>query len=170
MHFGGEVLTIKKVLVSTDFSDAAAHAMPYAESLANGYKAELHIVHVVEDSLYYAQYVYEGAPFDPTVLIEGLIQDRKKKLEEVVRGLPGGLKVQTHLRRGVVATEILAAAKELSADIVVISTHGRTGFSHLIFGSVAERVVRECPCPVLSVRAQPLAKSEKGAAGKSKKA
>ena len=71
---------------------------------------------------------------------------------EVLKQAPADVKTQTHLRRGVVATEIIAAAKEIDADVVVIATHGRTGFRHLIFGSVAERVVRECPCPVLSVR------------------
>lgn len=146
------VIKIKKVLVSTDFSAAAASAIPYAVSLAQEYEGEVHIVHVVEDSLYYAQFVYEGAPFDPTVLIEGLVEDRKKKLTEVLKDIPKNVKCRTHLRRGVVATEIMAAAKETDADLVVIATHGRTGFSHLIFGSVAERVVRECPCPVLTVR------------------
>lgn len=146
------LIKIGKVLISTDFSEAAAKALPYAISLAQEYGAELHIVHVVEDSLYYAQFVYDGAPFDPTVLIEGLVEDRKKKLAEVLKQIPAGVKAQTHLRRGVVATEIIAAAKDSDADVVVIATHGRTGFKHLIFGSVAERVVRECPCPVLTVR------------------
>jgi nucleotide-binding universal stress UspA family protein len=86
------------------------------------------------------------------VLIEGLVEDRKKKLSEVLKNVSAGVKAQTHLRRGVVATEIIAAAKDIDADVLVIATHGRTGFRHLIFGSVAERVVRECPCPVLSVR------------------
>ena len=62
------MIKIAKVLVSTDFSDSAAKALPYAASLAQEYGAELHIVHVVEDSLYYAQFVYDGAPFDPTLL------------------------------------------------------------------------------------------------------
>lgn len=146
------MIKIGKVLVSTDFSTAAAKAIPYAVSLAEEYGSELHLVHVVEDSLYYAQFVYDGAPFDPTVLIEGLVQDRKKKLETAVAQLPKGITVKTHLRRGVVATEIMAAAKDVDADVVVIATHGRTGLSHLIFGSVAERVVRECQCPVLTVR------------------
>lgn len=146
------MIKLKRVLLSTDFSESAAKALPYAVSLAQEYAAELHIVHVVEDSLYYAQFVYDGAPFDPTVLIEGLVEDRKKKLSEVLKNVPSGVKAQTHLRRGVVATEIIAAAKDIDADVLVIATHGRTGFRHLIFGSVAERVVRECPCPVLSVR------------------
>ena len=146
------MIKVKKVLVSTDFSEAAHKAMPYAASLAEEYEAELHIVHVVEDSLYYAQFVYDGAPFDPTVLIEGLVEDRKKKLAEVLKLVPASVKAKTHLRRGLVASEIIAAAKETDADVVVLATHGRTGLSHLIFGSVAERVVRECPCPVLTVR------------------
>ncbi|MCZ7648853.1 MAG: universal stress protein [Planctomycetota bacterium] len=160
------MIKIKRVLVSTDFSEAAAKALPYAASLAQEYKAELHVVHVVEDSLYYAQFVYDGAPFDPTVLIEGLVADRKKRLEEVLKGLPSGLKVTTHLRRGVVASEIIASAGELDADVVVIATHGRTGLSHLIFGSVAERVVRECPCPVLTVREKAHGMIANGNAGK----
>lgn len=146
------MIKIKKVLVSTDFSESAAKALPYAASLAKEYGAELHLVHVVEDSLYYAQFVYDGAPFDPSVLIEGLVEDRKKKLDAVVKAVASGVSVSTHLRRGVVASEIIAAAAELDVDVVVIATHGRTGLSHLIFGSVAERVVRECPCPVLTVR------------------
>lgn len=146
------MISIKHLLVSTDFSKAAERALPYGASLAKEYGAELHVVHVVEDSLYYAQFAYDGAPFDPTVLIEGLIEDRKKKLTEALKQLPGDVKVRSHLRRGVVASEIIACAKEIDADLVVIATHGRTGLSHLLFGSVAERVVRECPCPVLTVR------------------
>lgn len=146
------MIQIKRVLVSTDFSEAAARAIPFAVSLAKEYGGELHIVHVVEDSLYFAQFAYEGAPFDPSSLIEGLVEDRRKKLQTVVEGLPADVRCRTHLRRGVVASEIIVAAKEADVDVVVIATHGRTGFSHLIFGSVAERVIRECPCPVLTVR------------------
>jgi len=146
------VINLKRVLVSTDFSEASGKALPYGASLAQEYEAELHVVHVVEDSLYYAQFVYDGAPFDPSVLIEGLVQDRRKKLDELVKTLPKDVKVVTHLRRGIVASELIALAKEIDADMAVIATHGRTGLKHMIFGSVAERVVRECPCPVLTVR------------------
>ncbi|MCZ7648011.1 MAG: universal stress protein [Planctomycetota bacterium] len=146
------MIRLKRILVSTDFSDAAAKALPYASSLAREYGAELHVVHVVEDSLYYAQFVYSGAPCDPEMVIGGLVEDRKKQLEALRASLPPELRVTTHLRRGVVADEIIATAAAVDVDLVVIATHGRTGFSHLFFGSVAERVVRLCPCPVLTVR------------------
>ncbi len=144
---------IKKIVVTTDLSDAAGKALPHAVELAKVFEAELHLVHVVEENLY-ADYSYAEGILNPGAVFEDLVNSRKKKLEEVSAGLPSELNTHIHLRRGIVASEILSAAKDLNADLIVIATHGRTGLAHLFLGSVAERVVRESLCPVFSVRSK----------------
>lgn len=152
MRGAGTVIQMKNILLPTDFSEYAQYAMRYARSFAREYGSVVHVVHVVEDSLYFTQFVYDGAPFDPSALLEGLAEDRRKRLEEFVAEIGPDVETRSYLRRGVAASEIVAAAKELNADLVVIATHGRTGLRHALFGSVAERVIRSAPCPCLVVR------------------
>ncbi len=83
---------------------------------------------------------------------ERLLQP-KQRMEEMARPLLAkGLKVETLITRGDPASEIVKIAKQKAADIIVIATHGKTGWRHLAFGSVAEKVVRTASCPVLSIR------------------
>lgn len=147
-------LHIERILVSTDFSEAASMALPCAVSLANAYGAELHVVHVLEEHPISAMLSFNGNILDPSTVIESHERDRKHKLQALRKTLAPKVKVFTHLRRGVVATELLAAAAELKPGFFVIATHGHSGFSHLLFGSVAERVVRACPCPTVTVSDQ----------------
>jgi nucleotide-binding universal stress UspA family protein len=79
-------------------------------------------------------------------------QEVERRLELVASKGAQGVKVRTVLRRGDAATEIGLLATAEEADLIVLTTHGWTGWRHLVFGSVAERVLREAPCPVLSVR------------------
>jgi len=83
---------------------------------------------------------------------ERLLQP-KQRMEEMARPLLAkGLKVETLITRGDPASEIVKIAKRKAVDIIVIATHGKTGWRHLAFGSVAEKVVRTASCPVLSIR------------------
>ena len=145
--------TIKTILTTTDLSAAAGKALPHALALAKAFDAELHLVHVVEENLY-ADYSYAEGMLNPGAMFEDLVKARRDKLEDIASDLPAGVKTHIHIRRGIVACEILDAAKDLSADLIVIATHGRTGLAHLFLGSVAERVVRESPCPVYTVPAK----------------
>jgi nucleotide-binding universal stress UspA family protein len=117
--------------------------------------AEVHLVHVFERPMYFEVGVSHNVQLRHNV--DAWVRDLKaaatKQLDALaaeVRGRHPG--AQTSLREGLPVDEILRAAKEASADLIVLGTHGRTGLPHVVLGSVAERVVRAAPCPVLTVR------------------
>ena len=139
----------RRILVPHDFSDAAAHAFRVAIALAREHRGRLTVLHVV-------------TPYQPVTQlpeVTGWISDAeivagtKRSLDELVRReLRGrGPATRFDVELGDPATRIVAAAK--SADLIVMATEGRTGLSHLLIGSVAEKVVRRAKCPVLTVRA-----------------
>jgi nucleotide-binding universal stress UspA family protein len=145
------MISIKKILCPIDFSDFSLYALTYAVSFAQRYKAKLLLLHVVDvflhDPAYFAPYVPDRSMFD----------DFEKKaaarLEEVrKKNIPAGMEAELIVRTGRAFVEIVRAAKEKEADMIVIATHGRTGLSHAMFGSTAEKVVRKAPCPVLSIK------------------
>jgi universal stress protein A len=139
----------RRILVPHDFSEAATHALRVAARLAKQHGGRLMVLHVV-------------TPYQPvTELPEvgGWLTDReivagtKRSLDEVVRRElrgRGAPPARFHVDLGDPVTRILDAAK--AADVIVMSTEGRTGLSHLLIGSVAEKVVRHSPVPVLTVR------------------
>jgi nucleotide-binding universal stress UspA family protein len=143
------LLQLKKILVPTDFSEASNSAYKYALRFGQQFDAELHIVHVSEPIL---SPQLAGLPPMPTFseeersLAENNLRVWADSMERV------GVKTETMLRTGLAAHEIVEAAKEIDADLIVIATHGYTGWKHFCIGSTAERVVRAAPCPVLVVR------------------
>lgn len=138
----------KRILCPTDFSEAAAQALSNGVEIALHNEAEIYLVYVVPVLL---------ADADPTVLMqlseyERLLQPQQR-LEEVAKPLLArGLNVQTVIAHGDPATEIVKMAEKKSVDVIVIATHGNTGWRRLAFGSVAEKVVRTACCPVLTIR------------------
>jgi nucleotide-binding universal stress UspA family protein len=157
------MIGIRRILCPTDFSDPARHALDHAKALAQQYEAELTLLHVVSFAQLPAPtfppyYGYRGvqAPKVRDDLIRELEQ-----LASVSRS--EGLQTRLLLQDGEVAKRILEQAREMSADLVVLGTHGSSGFERLVLGSVTEKVLRTAPCPVLtvpprvaSVPAQPL--------------
>ena len=144
---------IRRILAPTDYSEHANHAVEYAAGLAQQLGAELHLLHVLPEV------VIPVGPepiLVPDVPAEYYAETEAASLEALGKLLqPGwGKPTSSHcsVRWGDTVTSIVALAEEIQADIVVIATHGRTGLSHAIMGSVAERIVRESPCPVLTVR------------------
>lgn len=146
-------LTISRILVPVDFSAHAQHALRYAIALASRFDASLHLLHVVEDPVTTGALSPEGVMTDLTELRRELIAHADERLL-VLRGQAerAQVPVVTSARLGLTATTILEYARALDIDLIVMGTHGRTGMAHLILGSVAERVVRQAPCPVLTVR------------------
>jgi len=136
----------KHVLVATDFSEASAAAVALAISVAREHGAALTLVNVCELPV-----IPEALP--PMDLITPLSHAAAARLAtqlaEVRRQLPAAVSL---LKLGSPWEEIVAAVPEAGADLVVIGTHGRRGFAHAMLGSVAERVVRLSPVPVLTVR------------------
>ena len=147
--------SFKAILLTTDLSENADAAVPYALELAHRFEGSIQLVHIFEDAAFYAAAASsEGMLVDPTEWITSSLRDRGAKLDALAKKLSasGKVPVTPVLRQGHAATEIVQAAKDLKVDCIAIATHGRTGLAHLVFGSVAERVVRMSPCPVLSVR------------------
>lgn len=151
------MINFRKIALTTDLSDNANEAIPFAVDLAKKYGGSIELVHVCEDTVYYASAAAaEGFVVDMEEFATKIAKDREDALRKQAADMTAkfGVVVSPTLRKGHAANEIVAYAKEAKPDVVVIATHGRTGLSHLVFGSVAERVIRLCPCPVLSVRPQ----------------
>lgn len=139
-HQPGQVTTIGRILVPTDFSPCSLHALRHAEEMARRFGAELTLLHV-SDPLSGSDLPGAGELSGRREIDRALVLLRERDYR--VRGV---------LRRGHPADEIVQAAAAERADLIVIGTHGRTGLKHALMGSVAEGVVRKAPCPVLTVR------------------
>lgn len=133
---------LKRILVPVDFSPCSEKALAYAVPFARQFGAELTLLHVVQP---YPP-IAEMGPVDTDVVQEAK-QDLEKLRAQV--GIPPACSL---LRVGDPDLEILDAAKTLGIDLIILSTHGRTGLGHLLLGSTTEKVVRHAPCPVLVVR------------------
>ena len=140
---------LKRILAPIDFSDCSKKALQYAIPLAKQHGAAITLLYVVPTN--YAVGEYGGidyASLEAQMRASGETQLNRLAAEAV----HGEIASDTLIRTGSPATEIIEVAKSLPADVIVISTHGRTGLRHVLLGSVAERVVRHAPCPVLVVR------------------
>ncbi len=146
---GKSPFKIEKILVPIDFSDCSKKALQYALPLAKQYKAAITLLYVVPPI--YVAGEYGGINY--VQLEASMRQDGEKELAKLAtESLPGEVATNTIVRAGSPANEIVETAKSLVADLIVISTHGRTGLQHVFLGSVAEHVVQHAPCPVFVVR------------------
>ena len=144
-------MNIKKILFPTDFSEGALNALPFAVDMAKNYGAKLHMLHVIYDVATASGLYIPHVTFD--ALYTELEASAKKELERFGCEEMQSLKdTEFTLLRGVPYEEILKFAKENNFDLIVIGTHGRKGLDRVLFGSTAERVVRNASCPVLTVR------------------
>ena len=147
-------MTITRILVPTDFSADADAAFKYAQGLARKFDAHVHLLHVVEDPLAAGVWSSEIYTAEIAGLQVNLVRDAEERLRRSVPDDAGA--VSTEVRTGHTARQILETARDTHADLIVMGTRGRTGVAHVIMGSVAERVVRLAPCPVLTLRAEAL--------------
>lgn len=138
-------LPIRTILHPTDFSRHAENALWVARSLAREHAARLVLLHVVP---------YQEVPGAvPEMLVyTDLGRDSLEDLRQRVEGKDLKQPVETHLTRGDAVSEILEAASKLQCDLIVMGSHGRTALGRLLLGSVAEGIVREAPCPVLTIK------------------
>jgi universal stress protein A len=144
------MIKIRRILFPTDFSQNANAALVYAQHLAEQNEAELHVLHVIEDVGYLLPIPEFGVP--SLMNFEETRAAAEKSLNRVVNAeWAKAHKVVRDLRKGSPFLEIIRHAQEKNVDLIVMSTHGRTGLAHLILGSVAENVVRKSSCPVLTV-------------------
>jgi universal stress protein A len=139
---------LNRILVPTDFSDCSRKALQYALSFAKAFDATLTLLHVVEPFVP----VPEMTGIDVTLIDRQLREGGERQLSKLRQEMGASVAVETVLRIGRAETEILRAAQELESDLILLSTHGRTGLAHVFLGSTAENIVRRATCPVLVVR------------------
>ncbi len=144
-------IRLQKILLPTDFSTYSATATKYACELATKFDAELHLLHTLE------HHVSSTPAFGMGLALPSYVDESKAAAAKSLAGVldPKWLTGRTVIQavvEGSPKVEIIRYARTKEIDLIVLSTHGRTGLAHVLIGSVAENVVRTAPCPVLTVR------------------
>jgi nucleotide-binding universal stress UspA family protein len=148
------MVTYKNVLYCTDFSESAKAALPAAIDITKKYGAALHVIHVYQDPEHLAEFeISSSVKMDWIRVSQGLGTEMEKRLKEVCSEVAKELKACDYkMLRGRPHAEIIRYAKENGIDLIVLASHGLSGWEIVLFGSTAERVLRESPCNVLVVR------------------
>ena len=151
------MVTIKNILVPTDFSESATAAYAYAREMAAIFKSKIILIHVYEPIVFYSE-----APIGMPDLVDiekNIYASSEQSLDRIIQEhfkndsgqMPG---VEKLLVQGKPFIEIIRVAKEQAIDMIIMSTHGRSALEHILLGSVTEKVVRKAPCPVLTIRSK----------------
>jgi nucleotide-binding universal stress UspA family protein len=146
------VISLHRILVPTDFSKYSEVALTYAVALAEKFTAELYLLNVVQDL---ALFIPDAIAVAPPIAapVEQFTAAAREALERVTQtDRLERLPVHREVREGTPFYEIIRFAREKDIDLIVMGTHGHTGLTHVLLGSVTEKVVRKAPCPVLTVR------------------
>jgi nucleotide-binding universal stress UspA family protein len=139
----------KRILCPVDFSDISTRVLQIAADLANRFGADLHVIHVFQLP---ATTIMEAVYEDPANMEDKIKKRLNDKLKEFVQETKKpDVKITTGVYKGIPDVEIITAARENQADMIVMGTQGKTGLSHVLLGSVAERVIRHAEVPVLTV-------------------
>src|SRR5258707_12854856 len=149
-------LQLRKILLPTDFSGCANYALPYAATIARATGATIICVHVVEPIVPAVGYSGLAEPMPMTDISEQLEDSAERELPQLADCEEfNGLEVEEVIAHGDAAAEIVRVAGEHEVDLIVVSSHGRTGLGRIIFGSTAEAGVGHATCPLLIVKAPP---------------
>ena len=144
-------MRLENILVPTDLGESAGRATEFAVELARKFEARLTLMHGFETPAY----AYTGLGMSIVDYLTPIEDAARQQFEEALRDLKGKWQKSSGLfATGTPWQEILRACKEANADIIVMGTHGRQGLRHALLGSVAEKVLRLSPVPVLVVRGQ----------------
>lgn len=146
-------MKLKRVVVPVDFSQHALGALDYAIELTAGFTPEVIVVFALER----LEFADMGAVYGPPVAVQGVVEEQRRAARSelaklVARFTKRGVRIRAVLQEGSAHRVIVDCAKRLRADLIVMGTHGRTGVSRVLLGSVAETVVRHAHCPVLTMR------------------
>jgi nucleotide-binding universal stress UspA family protein len=148
-------MPFSRILLPTDFSELSSVALEYGQALAERFGASLHVLHVIEDPFILGATSSEIYVPDVPALRAALMTEAEAQIASL---LPDRMRdavcVTTEVRVGHAAPLISEVAETRPCDLIVMGTHGRTGVAHLFLGSVAEKVVRTAPCPVLTIRGE----------------
>jgi nucleotide-binding universal stress UspA family protein len=146
------MIDLHRILVPTDFSKFSDNALRYGAAFAEKFGAELHLLHVVQDLSWFIPEAILLAP-SVTPPVDQFVTAARTALDRVVKDLNfPGVTIYPEVNEGTPFEAIIRFAREKNIDLIVMGTHGHTGLVHMLMGSVAEKVVRKAPCPVLTVR------------------
>jgi nucleotide-binding universal stress UspA family protein len=143
----------QKILVPIDFSQYGDEILAYALEMARKFNASIDLIHVIPNMDYFTPYESFMAAENIVAVQKGVEGEVEKDLDEIAGKLPG-INVKKVIRTGVAFVEIIDYIKSDGIDLIVMGTRGRGGLEHIIIGSVAEKVLRKSPCPVLTIRPQ----------------
>jgi len=137
-------IQLKNILVPVDFSELSLKSLQYAIPLAQQFGAKLTLLYVLEPLAYSPEFPY-GAPLPPDPAVE-----IRRELTELCRSrIPAEVSADTAVCEDFAHSGVVETARDMCADLIIMTTHGRTGISHLLMGSTVEKIVRQAPCPVL---------------------
>lgn len=143
------VISVKNILFATDFSEASEAALPYAVAISRRYGSQLHLAHVMSP----ASYIVASEPMGPITiesLHEATCADAHQRMDKLVSHLKT-VPHHTYIREGEVWDNLSKIIRTREIDLIIVGTHGRTGVGKLVLGSKAEEILRQAPCPVLTV-------------------
>jgi len=138
------------IVCPVDFSEYTEGILRYAVSIAKKYDARLHLLHVIPNLNYFTPYESFLTPENLVLIEKNIEKEIEKDFEKIVKNID--MPVKKIIKTGVTFVEITDYVKEENIDLVVMGTHGRSGIEHILIGSVAEKILRRSPCPVLTVR------------------
>lgn len=143
------MINLRSILLPVDFSSTSEQATLYALELAKTFGSQIELLHVIEDPIVYLP-LFESYPGPTREQFETYAQTCLENW--IPEGLAPGIKIDSTFRHGRPDIEIVDFASDSAVDLIVIGTHGRGMATHLLLGSVAEKVVRKANCPVLTIR------------------
>jgi nucleotide-binding universal stress UspA family protein len=147
----------ERILCPVDFSESSEAAFRYALYLAEQFDGRVEVLHVYSTPVLLYPELVVWSDADRTSLGAVMQQQAQEQMDSMLANLEPHLlqRVIPEVVLGEPVATVLERAEQRGYDVIVVGTHGRTGLAHLVLGSVAERIVRRAPCPVLTVRAQP---------------
>ncbi|QLE86702.1 MULTISPECIES: universal stress protein [Shewanella] len=139
-----------QILCPTDFSETASHALRYAVEMANFYQVGFRLLHVVEQPI--GDEGFQILAITPEELAQSMEAEAAEKMQQLLAQLDSELTIETVVRRGDPAEQIINEAVDSKAGMIVMASHGRSGLSHFLHNNVAEAVANRAACPVLVVK------------------
>jgi nucleotide-binding universal stress UspA family protein len=140
----------KNILCPVDFSEFTDEILTYGVTIAKRFDSELHLIHVIPNLNYFTPYESFLTPENLVAIERNIEGEVGKDFDRITKKLD--LPFKRVIKTGVTFVEIIDYIKDQGIDLVVMGTHGRSGIEHILIGSVAEKVVRKSPCPVLTIR------------------
>ena len=143
-------MKFQTILCPTDFSEVSQKAMEYAVHFASFHQAKILLLNVVDHLQGFDH--YQILAITPQEIAEKMEKQARKDLNALAKKIKNAVEIEKIVRQGKAFVEIIKTAKERNADLIIMGSHGRSGLPHILIGSVAEKVVRNAPCPVLVYR------------------